>query len=278
MGVSCKWYWLSASLTRVYAVLETIKYKGPYYTYVTHAREGEGRLGPACDWDFDEWETSGEATIDTGSDVLYKATLSGGLTAHTVEPDGRPRRMGASHLCGASTMDNARPLVAVGGFLYASANVGSESTTCSYEGPRLVPRANLGLGSYLAAAVAPHGIQRLSADFPADRHPTLLAMVRGLGGTGGDRHEIRLFAMRLDGDLQWLDTVEGGGWAEQLLFHSSGRALYVSHVAGYRSSPASLTVYPIDAQGHLEAAQTLEDGGGAMAVTSPAAVASAPAG
>ncbi len=89
------------------------------------------------------------------------------------------------------------------------------------------------------------------------------------------KYEVRLFAMSDDGDLEPLDTVEPG-YAWQLLFHPSGRFLYVSHAAFYEGSPVDLTVYSIDPQGHLEVLQTLEDGGGTMAVTSPAAVASAP--
>jgi 6-phosphogluconolactonase (cycloisomerase 2 family) len=88
---------------------------------------------------------------------------------------------------------------------------------------------------------------------------------------GDDYHkgyEIGLFAMR-DGDLQPLDTIESE-CARRMLFHPSGRFLYVSH-AGYRwgDPPESLFVYSIDAQGHLEFVETVENGGGAMAVTTP---------
>jgi hypothetical protein len=258
------WYWLSASSTRVYAVWQTVTYHDVYHTYVTHAVGNEGQLGPAHQEDFDEWDPEPVA-VDVDADVFFKGTWTGGLTAHFVEPDGRLTQMGGSRLCVASTVDNVNPLVAVGGFLFASGYVGPgtarEKTVCSWEGPRLAPRANLGLQSHHAVAIAP----RVSTPSPASRPATLVAMEMDVSTRG--EYEVRLFAMSHDGDLEPLERITGPGWVRHLLFHPSGRFLYVSHAATSSGTPARLTVYSIDPQGRLEVVQTLEDGGGAMAVT-----------
>ena len=67
------------------------------------------------------------------------------------------------------------------------------------------------------------------------------------------------------GDLRPLDSFTGPGWARHLLFHPSGRFLYVSHAEAYADPKPNLTVYSIDAQGRLEVVESLEQGGGAMA-------------
>ena len=111
------------------------------------------------------------------------------------------------------------------------------------------------------------------------RAATLVAMRTSSSVRHGDsyktKYEVRLFAMSDDGGLEPLDTVEPG-YARQLLFHPSGRFLYVSHAPSSSSSLVGLTVYSIDAQGHLGVVQALDGGGGAMAVTSPTVAASAP--
>jgi hypothetical protein len=91
-----------------------------------------------------------------------------------------------------------------------------------------------------------------------------------------DHHEIRLLEMSADGDLVPLDAVTGSWSTKALLFHPSGRFLYVSYAAYYEDRPVGLSVYAIDAQGRLALVQTLEDGGGhGMAVTIPQVRASA---
>jgi hypothetical protein len=82
-------------------------------------------------------------------------------------------------------------------------------------------------------------------------------------------YEVRLFAVRSDGDVVPLDAASGPWPAEHVLLHPSGRFLYVSYVAYYEDSPIGLDVYSIDPEGRLDLIQTLEDGGGAMAVTQP---------
>jgi hypothetical protein len=62
------------------------------------------------------------------TDVFYRGTWTAGLTAHFVQPDGRLEGRGASDLCLAAALDSAHPLVAVRGFVLASALVGYDTT------------------------------------------------------------------------------------------------------------------------------------------------------
>jgi hypothetical protein len=279
-GRSQEWHWLSASSTRVYGIWETVTYHDTYNTYVTHAVGDDGRLGTAHVQDLSEWDPDGVA-IDADSGVFYKGTEREGLTAHLVEPDGSLEQMAASDLCLSSTLRSARPLAAVRGVVFAWSLVEpDERTVCSWEGPRLTPRANLGLESDYAVALPSRGVSGAASSSTASRAASLVAMRTSHPVSEGDpfgkKYEVRVFAMSDDGGLEPLDTVEPG-YARQLLFHPSGRFLYVSHAKSSSSSTVDLTVYSIDSQGHLAAVQTLDGGGGAMAVTSPAAVASAPA-
>jgi hypothetical protein len=177
--------------------------------------------------------------------------------------------MGASHLCLASTTGDAQPLVAIRGFVFAQSSVDDRNTVCSWEGPRLAPHADLGFESGYAVAIALPGVGSSST---ADRPATLVAMRTSSSVKHGDsyktKYEFRLFAMSNRGDLELLDTVEPG-YAQQLLFHPSGRFLYASHAAGPYGSTPSLTAYSIDPQGHLGVVATVEGGGGAMVVTVP---------
>lgn len=265
-GRSGRWYWLSASSSRVYGMWYTGTYHDTYHAYVTHAVDDGGRLAPAYVQEFGEWDP-GTVAVDVAgdADVFYKGTQTGGLTAHFVEPDGRLTRMGGSDLCVASTLDSAQPLVAVRGFLFAAGYIGIDKVVCSWEGPRLAPRANLGLRSDYAVAFAPRGA-------PSSSSATLVAM--RMDASTAQRSEVRLFAMSADGGLEPLDAVEPG-YARQLLFHPSGRFLYVSHAKSPSSPTADLSVYSIDAQGRLAVVEEVGGGGGAMAVTLPPARASA---
>ena len=274
-GRSQDWYWLSASSTRVFAMWRTVTYHDTYNTYVTHAVGDDGRLGAAYVQDFSEWDPD-EVAVDADSGVFYKGSQREGLTAHRVEPDGSLEQVAASDLCLSSTLQSARPLAAVRGFVFAWSLVERyERTVCSWEGPRLAPRANLGLESDYAVALTPRSVSGAASSSAASRPATLVAMRTSHPVSDGDpfgkRYEVRLFAMSDDGGLEPLDTVEPG-YARQLLFHPSGRFLYVSHAPSPSGSTVGLTVYSIDAQGHLGVVQTLEGDGGNMAVTSPAVV------
>jgi hypothetical protein len=229
-------------------------YHDTYHTYVAHAVGDDGQLGPAHVREFTEFDPE-RVAVDVGSDrdVFYKGTETGGLTAHLVQPDGSLEQMGASHLCGAI------PLVAVRGFLFAP---GPEETVCSFEGPRLAYRGTSELRAdypYYAVALALR--DGASSSSPTRRPAALVAMTTS-------SRTVRVFAMSDDGGLEPLDTVEPG-YTRWMLFHPSGRFLYVSHGSSSADSPLGLTVYSIDADGHLAVLQTLEGGGGTMAVTLP---------
>jgi hypothetical protein len=272
MGRSGEWYWLSASRTRLYGMWRTGTYHDSYPAYVTHAFGDDGRLGPAYVRDFGEFDY-GHVTVDVGSNVLYKEGDTG-LTAHFVAPDGSLRQAGASDLCVSTRVEGATPVVAVNGFILAGTSIDHVGTTCSWEGPRLAPRANLGVRAEYAAALALRDGASLS---PSLRPAALVAMRSSYSVKHGDRYqtryEVRLFAMGDDGDLELLDIVEPGfGWKG--LFHPSGRFLYVSQVAYPSTEPEELTVYAIDSQGHLGVVETVENGGGSIAVTLPQARAS----
>jgi hypothetical protein len=268
MGRGGGWYWLSASATRVYGMWGTTTYHDWYPAYVAHAVENEGQLGPAYVRDFGEWD-HGQVTVDAESNVLYKQGASG-LTAHFVEPDGSLTQAGASNLCVATELWDAVPVVAVRGFVFAWTSTDLVHTTCSWEGPRLAPRENLGLYTQYAAALAlGDGAPSLGL---SSRPAALVAMRTSYSVKHGDhdqtKYEVRLFAMGADGALQPLDAGEPG-YARQLLFHPSGRFLYVAHAAGPSGSTPSLTAYSIERQGRLAVVGTVEGGGGAMAVTLP---------
>lgn len=268
------WHLLSASATRVYGIWETGTYHDTYFAYVAHAVGDEGQLGAAYLQEFDEGD-DGEITVDVESDLLYKKGRSG-LTAHFVEPDGSLTPMGASRLCLASMLSSPTLLVAVRGFLFASdhhyAATGDEYRVCSWEGPRLTPRAAIGLQASLAVAVVP--LVSPLAPGTASRSAALVAMRTWSSGqdamSHGTRHAIRLLAMSEAGDLTLLDSVETT-YPRQLLFHPSGRFLYLAGDSSWTGgAPGSLTVYAIDTNGHLALVQTLEAGGGTLAVTAPA--------
>jgi hypothetical protein len=268
VGRSGGWYWLSASATRVYGMWGTTTYHDWYPAYVAHALDDDGQLGPAYVRDFGEFDY-GHVTVDVESDVLYKEGATG-LTAHIVEPDGSLRQAGASNLCVGTKVWGATPVAAVHGFILARTSIDQVGTTCSWEGPRLAPRANLGVYAEDAAALA---LREGASSFSLASRPAALVAVRSSYSVKhGDRYqtkyEVRLFAMGDDGHLEQLDTVEPG-FEWKGLFHPSGRFLYVSQVVYPSAEPQKLIVYSIGPQGHLEVVVTVEDGGGAMAVTLP---------
>ncbi|PYQ16285.1 MAG: hypothetical protein DMF79_18795 [Acidobacteria bacterium] len=253
------WVWLSATSTRVYALWE-ISTSHIYSTYMTYAVGSDGQLGPG------HLELVGEsnAAVDADSGVLYSGDREYSdipLRAYTLA-DGRLTRSGSSELCGGSILYGGIPLVAVNGWLLASGHAPTYSTktVCSYEGPQLVPRADLGLNDSARAAVAvvPRTVFPLATDLTGGATAALVAMQfadpKGLGP-----YEVRLFRMDGNGGLELLDRVEGRG---TLLFHPSGRFLYLSSTSG-------LKVFAITGQNQLELIQALGGGEGAMAVTLP---------
>ena len=218
------WSWLSASAGRAWGLWE-YRFGGgcqhDRYIGVTHAVGTDGQLGPAVTGDLG-YEFSG-AALDPGADVIYRPHYAGydsdgAVTAHVVGPDDRLRIAGFSNLCLASEVFQVQPLVAVRGFLFGQAD--TTGTVCSWETPRLAPRANVGIAASVAAASSP-------ADATS---PALLAMADDVYGPQRvhRRTDLRLLSMRSDGATELLDTVELPSRVQQLLFDPSGRLLFVA--------------------------------------------------
>jgi hypothetical protein len=222
------WKWLSASAGRAWG-LWAYRFGGgcqhDRFIGVTHAVGTDGRLGPAVVGDLG-YEFGG-AALDPDADVIYRHHYAGydsqgALTAHAVTPDDRLRITGVSSLCVASEVYEVQPLAAVRGFLFGQAD--TTGTVCAWEGPRLAPRANLGIAASVAAAFSP-------ADAAS---PALLAVAEDVYGARRTyrRTDLRLLSVRSDGNAELLDTVELSRRARQLLFDPPGRLLFVADEDG----------------------------------------------
>lgn len=256
-GEPAGWDWLSGGVNRVYGLWHRRWGSAGHhltYSYVSVPVAGDGQLGPVSRREFDVDTDPGLVTVDVRSDVLYKAANTrppalGGFTAHVIEPDGQLTPMGWSNLCLAARIPRLaypRPLVAARGFLFASASLEQpqRNTVCSYQGLRLRPLADLGFSAYAAEAFVP-------AD---DALPALVA-------TSTTGPALRLFAMTGEGDLRLLDSEDLPDRAERLLFHPSGRFLYLVDTA------ARLRGYTVDSGGRLGLIESIDYAGGSMAIT-----------
>jgi 6-phosphogluconolactonase (cycloisomerase 2 family) len=114
-------------------------------------------------------------------------------------------------------------------------------------------------------AVAYHPFSDPWSAFIPTNPVTLVAMITR--PSMSEDYTLRVFAMGDDGGLEPLDEVTGRGRVGDILFHPSGRFLYLVRTSP--NSPASLTVFAIDLQGHLEEIETLENAGGMMAASLP---------
>jgi hypothetical protein len=198
---------------------------------------------------------------DAHSDVLYKegrlrfspgSSRQGGLEAHLIEPDGSLTRMGWTNLCLGSTMGGVTPLVTARGFLFASGHLtGGFSTVCSYQGLRLKPLAALDFEASVADAFVPS----------SEIEPALLAMDVAVPTGGVTRHDLRLFSMNGQGDLDLLDSEALPDPLVQLQFHPSRRFLFAADKA------SGLRSYVVGPDGRLELKMSAEHAGGSMAVT-----------
>jgi hypothetical protein len=70
--------------------------------------------------------------------------------------------------------------------------------------------------------------------------------------------ELRLFALNGEGDLHLLDSQEMPDTARQILFHPSGRFLYVADTA------ARLRAYTVGSRGQLELTESIDHAGGEL--------------
>jgi hypothetical protein len=225
------WTWLSAGSGRVWGLWESrfaFQCHHDSYTGVSHAVTTGGNLEAGVIGDI--WEDWGAATLDPEADVLYKSRYytPGALTSHVVGPDGRLKSMGTTSLCVATEVLSVQPLVAVRGFVFGSIDAfgPDDAAVCSWEGPRLAPRANLGFEGSTAAAFSPRDATSPARLAIADDvlGPTPRYVYR--------RTDLRLLSLGGGGDVVLLDTVELPRRVWQLLFDPSGRFLYVADELG----------------------------------------------
>lgn len=246
------WSWLAASRDRVWGIWGS-RYGGgcqhQVYTAVTHSVATGGLLGPATLGDV--WLDSGWASLDSETEVLYKSRYAGGqygpapLTAHAIGSGGQFTNTGYSDLCVASQLGSpVKPLVALRGFVFGSAHLGQGESVCSWEGPRLAPRANLGFSASQGAAFTPAKGTALLAMASDVHEPQPYAYVRT---------DLRLLAMDDTGGVTLLDTVALPSRVLQALFHPSGRFLYVANAEG------SVRTYSVSPGRRLDPIESLPD-------------------
>jgi hypothetical protein len=246
------WRWLAASRDRVFGSWVS-GYGGGCqhldYIAVTHPVTPGGHVEP--DFASGSWTDSlGGMALDPGANALYvsrEPPLHGPapLTAHVVRSDGRLAITGYTDLCVASpVVIPIAPLLAVRGFVFGAAYL-DKDTVCSWEGPRLAPRANLGLAASLGAAFSP--VDETMAALLA-----LAGDVRTRRGTYL-RTDLRLLSMENGGGVALLATLELPSRVRQVLFHPSGRFLYAA------DEDATLWTYSIGSGGRLEPIARLPD-------------------
>jgi hypothetical protein len=223
---------------------------------VTFSVTNAGRLGPA--WEHGFHEGGRQGVVDVRAHRYYSTRTFYGTTAliaHEIEADGRLTQTGGSNLCLAADISGSTPLVAARGFVFARATPsGDETTICSWEGPRLAPRANLGFTAARAVAYVPDD----------DRLPAQLVFAKTIpaGKDQPARYQLLLFTMSPDGDLHPQDTLETAAENNWLVFHPSGRFLYAN--AG-----STLEVFSVEPEGRLALVESLDRAAGLMAVTTP---------
>jgi hypothetical protein len=269
------WRWLSGGMTRLHGFRVSrwgTTCRHTTYSYLSIELDSDGQLGAVSTSEyFESDDDPGRAVVDVRSDMLYKAGRSaewgglGGLAAHAIRADGQLNQTGWTDLCVATAMEpfyneydpsSPKPLVAARGFLFAAVPVPPERrTVCSYEGPRLKPLANLGFVASVAEAFVP----------PSVSQAVLLAMGVEVPAGKATRNELRVYSMNSDGALQLRGSADLMRDVQQVVFHPSGRFLYVSDTAD------TLLGYAIGPDGRLDLVETIDHAGGGMAITTPQA-------
>jgi hypothetical protein len=122
---------------------------------------------------------------------------------------------------------------------------------CTYQGLRLKPIGALDFGATRAEAYVSE----------SEQQPVLVAMNTETPTAGARHEELRLFALVDDGGLQALDVKDLLKPSRQILFHPSGRALYVIDSVG------ALHVFTISMHGELDLAMSIDHAGESMAIT-----------
>ncbi len=255
-----EWISFAAGVDRVYGIWLCSTYHDDYWYFVTRPVTSDGQLGPESErsWDDDSGQEGScyNGVFDVRSNVLYKEGPGGSLAAHAIGADGRLTLMGGTTSCVARHIYGGQPLVAVRGFLFAQTSLGYQSgrpeSVCSYEGPRLAPRRDLGFSATKAAGLDP-GV---------DSEPARVAFPVTIPAASGHpvRYELRVFTLAADGSPQLQDTLETADEVQQVLFHPSGRFLFAS-------VGTALWVYTVAPDGHLTKTHDLPGAAGRLAVT-----------
>ena len=145
----------------------------------------------------------------------------------------------------------------------ASALVDQQETTCSYDGPDLDPRANLGIAVGRAATFDPADASR-----PAQ---IALGVVRNEQGTTVS--DLRLYSVGPGAQLHLQDSKSRGDMP--VAFHPLGRLLFASNVESNPQNPYDyryqLVVYAFEPEGRLTEIQRIDQAAGwlQVAVTFP---------
>ena len=253
MPVACRWTSLSASVDRVHAMWITITYHDAYYNYVTHPVGPDGQIGPDYDYPFED-ECGGNGFVDGRANLLYKQGCTG-VTAHVVGIDGHLTQTGDRNVCVSTPAYSPLPIGAARGLLLARAFPTGEPgpTVCTYEGPGLAPRANLGFAAGWAEALVP-----VDETVPAQ----IAIPVSVPASAVPARHELRLYGLCSGGELQIQGVVATTDRVDGAVFHPAGRFLFAS-------VGKALEVYTFRPEGGLTRVESVPSAGGRMAVTVP---------
>ena len=249
-----RWLWLKAGAGRIHGFWRRHWGTAGHrltYSYVSIPLSSDGAPGRASQTEFPPDRDPGEVTVDVLSDILYKAgSYSGqevhprGLEAHVIGPDGTLTQMGWTNLCLGGVECHsctARPLTTARGFHFAIVPT-TRRYVCSYQGLRLKPYGAFEFSASVAEAFVPS----------SEAEPTLVAMGVPVEAGDASRSELRVFSMGADGDLRLLDGDELPSAPTQLLFHPSGRFLYVIDIA------SRLRAYRLDPGGRLELTTSID--------------------
>jgi hypothetical protein len=256
-GTGIEWLWLDAGSERVFALWRDRW--GHHWTdqYVTVGFANDGALGDVYSRTFPE-DSSNSMVLDARSRMIYKigSWNRGGLPREAVERGGQLTQTGWSDLCLAEATAQT-PVGAVRGFLFAQGFSYRTWTSrlCTFEGPRLAPRASADLGP----------VDGLEVFDPSDRAlPAWLVLPSATWTASGElsHSEIRLYALGSGGGLELRATAETADLVSQVVFHPSGRLLYAA-------VGTALWGFAVEPDGHLSKVVDVPGGAGRMVVTTP---------
>ncbi len=265
----CQWLWLAAGTNRLYGMWRNDTYHDWYFSYVSYALEGDGRLAPGYQQEFFE-NLFARAAIDVDLGLFYNTSGAYGegaspLVAYAIESGGSLRQTATNARCDAVGFADPAPLAAGGGKLFVAADIGGSRVVCSYDGTRLESRGSSPFPTFSATEPPVFPTAYLGA---TSTQPALLAVY---GGTPG-QPDLRVFSVSAEGRIESLYALPGPARPLQdLLFHPSGQWLFALDVDG------AVQVFALGAtEGHAVATVPGSDDGpnkldghGRMIVTLP---------